>query len=202
MRCASRDQWSRRATCMRRWNVTTLCEASSAGAAWRAGAGSAPTSRRARAPSAAGRRTSSTSARSACCGNMPRRSPKSRSLRWRSDVNSPQGGRGVSKTISIVTPFFNEGSGIERYYEAMVRVMNSLRELAFEVVCVDDGSTDDTLGKLIALTQLDPRFRVIELSRNFGKEAALTAGIDMAEGDAVIPIDADLQDPPELIPAL
>lgn len=108
----------------------------------------------------------------------------------------------MSKTISIVTPFFNEGSGIERYYEAIVRSMNSLREFAFEVLCVDDGSTDDTLGKLVALTQLDARFRVIELSRNFGKEAALTAGIDMAEGDAVIPIDADLQDPPELIPAL
>src|SRR5262249_36214843 len=72
----------------------------------------------------------------------------------------------------------------------------------FEVVCVDDGSLDDTLPKLVALVERDPRFRVIELSRNFGKEAALTAGIDAASGEAVIPMDADLQDPVELIPKL
>jgi glycosyltransferase involved in cell wall biosynthesis len=75
-------------------------------------------------------------------------------------------------------------------------------EMRFEVICVDDGSSDDTLAKLIALVQRDGRFRAIELSRNFGKEAALTAGLDAARGDAVIPLDADLQDPPELIPAL
>lgn len=69
----------------------------------------------------------------------------------------------------------------------------------FEVVCVDDGSTDHTLASLILLAARDKRFRVVELSRNFGKEAALTAGIDATVGDAVIPIDSDLQDPPELI---
>jgi glycosyltransferase involved in cell wall biosynthesis len=69
----------------------------------------------------------------------------------------------------------------------------------FEVVCIDDGSRDDTLEKLISIAEKDPRFHIIELSRNFGKEAALTAGVDAATGDAVIPIDADLQDPPELI---
>jgi glycosyltransferase involved in cell wall biosynthesis len=70
------------------------------------------------------------------------------------------------------------------------------------MVCVNDGSTDDTLLQLIALHQQDPRIHVIDLSRNFGKEAALTAGLDAAQGDAAIPLDADLQDPPELIPAL
>jgi glycosyltransferase involved in cell wall biosynthesis len=72
----------------------------------------------------------------------------------------------------------------------------------FEIVCVDDGSVDRTLEALIDLVECDARFRVIELSRNFGKEAALTAGIDAAQGDAVIPIDADLQDPPEVIAEL
>jgi glycosyltransferase involved in cell wall biosynthesis len=71
--------------------------------------------------------------------------------------------------------------------------------VAWEIVCVDDGSTDGTLAALVAIASGDPRFRVIELSRNFGKEAALTAGLDAAQGDAVIPMDADLQDPPELI---
>jgi glycosyltransferase involved in cell wall biosynthesis len=67
---------------------------------------------------------------------------------------------------------------------------------------VDDGSCDDTLAKLIEIDEQDAHFRVIEFSRNFGKESALTAGIDNAKGDAVIPIDADLQDPPELIPLM
>ena len=104
--------------------------------------------------------------------------------------------------VSIVAPFFNEGEGVELFYRSMVKVFDSLPEYRFEAVCVDDGSRDDTLLKLIALVDRDPRFRAIELSRNFGKEAALTAGIETASGDAVIPIDADLQDPPELIPVL
>ena len=72
----------------------------------------------------------------------------------------------------------------------------------FEVICIDDGSTDKTLDKLLSIVKNDSRFILIELSRNFGKESALTAGIDFSSGDAVIPIDADLQDPPELIPEM
>lgn len=104
--------------------------------------------------------------------------------------------------ISIVVPFYNEGEGIDCFYQAIFPILNEVPSVDFELVCVDDGSRDDTLQKLIGLVNRDPRFRVVELSRNFGKEAALTAGIDAACGDAVIPIDADLQDPPELIPAL
>lgn len=104
--------------------------------------------------------------------------------------------------ISIVAPFFNEGDGVHLFYEAIRPMLDSMPDIDFEVVCVDDGSRDDTLAKLILVSVQDERFRVIELSRNFGKEAALTAGIDASTGDAVIPIDADLQDPPELIPKM
>lgn len=106
------------------------------------------------------------------------------------------------KLVSIVVPFYNEGEGVDGFYQAICPIFDQIPNVAFEVVCVDDGSHDETLKKLIALVDRDPRFRVVELSRNFGKEAALTAGIDAARGDAVIPIDADLQDPPELIPTL
>jgi polyisoprenyl-phosphate glycosyltransferase len=106
------------------------------------------------------------------------------------------------KLVSIVAPFYNEGEVVESFYQAIRSMLDGLPDTHFEVICVDDGSQDDTLQRLIALTNRDARFSVIELSRNFGKEAALTAGLDAAQGDAVIPIDADLQDPPELIPAL
>jgi glycosyltransferase involved in cell wall biosynthesis len=108
----------------------------------------------------------------------------------------------MSKLVSIVTPFYNEEDAVEPFYRALRPTLDQLPDLRFEVICVDDGSRDATLTKLISLADLDPCFSVIELSRNFGKEAALTAGLDAAKGDAVIPIDADLQDPPELIPAL
>lgn len=104
--------------------------------------------------------------------------------------------------ISIIVPFYNEGEGVDYFYEALCPIFSKTSEMDFEVVCIDDGSRDDTLKKLISVAEKDPRFHIIELSRNFGKEAALTAGIDAATGDAVIPIDADLQDPPELIPEM
>ncbi len=106
------------------------------------------------------------------------------------------------KLVSIVAPFFNEGDGVSAFHENICHAIAKLDDLNFEIVCVDDGSHDDTLLRLIDLVRRDKRFRVVELSRNFGKEAALTAGVDIALGDAVIPIDADLQDPPELIPVL
>jgi glycosyltransferase involved in cell wall biosynthesis len=104
--------------------------------------------------------------------------------------------------ISVVCPFHNEGSNVSVFYDAMTTQFELMPDFLFELVCVDDGSNDDTLEQLIALSDIDARIRVIELSRNFGKEAALTAGLDEAQGDAVIPIDADLQDPPELIGSL
>ena len=101
--------------------------------------------------------------------------------------------------VSVVTPFFNESEGVDYFYKEIFKSLDNLTSYDFELVCVDDGSKDNTLEKLISISERDPRVIVIELSRNFGKEAALSAGIDYAKGSCVIPIDADLQDPPELI---
>jgi polyisoprenyl-phosphate glycosyltransferase len=105
----------------------------------------------------------------------------------------------LRKRVSIIVPFYNEEAGVQVFYETLSPLMDAVNSVDFEVVCIDDGSQDATLPALVALNQRDPRYTVIELSRNFGKEAALTAGLDAATGDAVIPMDADLQDPPELI---
>lgn len=103
------------------------------------------------------------------------------------------------KLLSIVVPFHNEAAGIQAFAAALLPALEVVPDTCWEIVCIDDGSKDSTLLQLVALAQTDPRFRILEFSRNFGKEAALTAGIDAAKGEAVIPIDADLQDPPELI---
>jgi len=107
-----------------------------------------------------------------------------------------------SCSVSIIAPFFNEEDGVSTFYEELCSVIDQILDVNFEIICIDDGSTDNTLEQLLAIAENDVRFVVIELSRNFGKESALTAGLDAAKGDAVIPIDADLQDPPRLIPAM
>ncbi|MBU6504608.1 MAG: glycosyltransferase family 2 protein [Betaproteobacteria bacterium] len=104
-------------------------------------------------------------------------------------------------TLSLIIPMHNEAPNVASCYERIRTILDPLGE-SWELLCVNDGSRDDTLARLLALREQDPRVTVIDLSRNFGKEAALTAGLDQARGDAVIPMDADLQDPPELIPEL
>lgn len=106
-----------------------------------------------------------------------------------------------SVELSVVVPFHNEESNIDHLFERLFFVLNRLN-LTYEIICVDDGSKDNTLKCLIAHHQRNPAIKVVSLSRNFGKEVALTAGIDHSQGKAVIPIDADLQDPPELIEQL
>jgi glycosyltransferase involved in cell wall biosynthesis len=101
--------------------------------------------------------------------------------------------------VSIVTPFYDEGEGVKHFYQVIAQTMGNLSDFDFEIICVDDGSRDNTLEQLIEISKTDPRVTVLEFSRNFGKEPAMTAGIDAASGDCVIPIDADLQDPPALI---
>jgi len=103
--------------------------------------------------------------------------------------------------VSLVVPCHNEAGNLSALYERVLAVMEQTGK-SWELVCVNDGSKDDTLDHLLALRCKDPRVVVIDLSRNFGKEAALTAGLDHAQGDCAIPLDADLQDPPELIPEL
>ncbi|HTJ95422.1 MAG TPA: glycosyltransferase family 2 protein [Pararobbsia sp.] len=104
--------------------------------------------------------------------------------------------------LSLVVPFHNEEAVIDIFFREVTPILRSLADVDYEIVCVNDGSTDRTLEKLLLACKRDTRVRVVDLSRNFGKEAALTAGLDVASGDAVIPFDADLQDPPEVIPLL
>ena len=103
--------------------------------------------------------------------------------------------------ISIVVPLYNEEENIDYLFTRLLSVLDKL-ETSYEIVCVNDGSKDNTLKQLIDHHHQNPVIKVINLSRNFGKEIALTAGIDYANGAAIIPIDADLQDPPELIEEL
>lgn len=106
-----------------------------------------------------------------------------------------------SVELSIVVPLHNEEPNIDHLFERLSSVLNQLN-ITYEIICIDDGSTDNTLECLIDNHSRNPAIKVVSFSRNFGKEIALTAGIDHSQGKAVIPIDADLQDPPELIEQL
>jgi polyisoprenyl-phosphate glycosyltransferase len=103
--------------------------------------------------------------------------------------------------VSVVVPAFNEADGVAEFDRQLSKVRAELPE-ASEVIYVNDGSQDDTLATLRKLRDRDPTITIVNLSRNFGKEIAVTAGLDYSRGDAVIVIDADLQDPPDLIPTL
>jgi len=110
--------------------------------------------------------------------------------RRREDVQRP--------LLSVVVPMYNEEEGTELFFARLVPVLESIT-IDFEIVCVDDGSSDLTMANLMRHHGRDSRIKVLSLSRNFGKDTALSAGLDYARGQAVVPIDADLQDPPELI---
>jgi glycosyltransferase involved in cell wall biosynthesis len=108
--------------------------------------------------------------------------------------------RPADPLLSLVVPVFNEEESIDIFLDTLEPLMKR-DGLRFEIVFVNDGSRDNTLGRLLDRGAADRRLRVVNLSRNFGKEAALTAGIDHARGDVIVPMDIDLQDPPELIEA-
>ena len=109
------------------------------------------------------------------------------------------------ETISIIIPCYNEEEAIPVYYETMVRQMNEMEEqqkVQFELIFVDDGSKDHSLFEMRRLAQKDMRCRYLSFSRNFGKEAAMYAGLQAAKGDYVTVMDVDLQDPPFLLPIM
>ena len=109
--------------------------------------------------------------------------------------------------LSLIVPVKDEEQAIAPFISRVAPILDGLfaepdAELAWEILFVDDGSQDNTLAAIVQAHQRDPRVRALSLSRNFGKEAALTAGLDHCAGEAVIPIDVDLQDPPEVIGAM
>jgi polyisoprenyl-phosphate glycosyltransferase len=108
---------------------------------------------------------------------------------------------GIKPEITVVVPCFNEEAVLP---ETTSRLTAALEEigLPFEIIFVDDGSKDDTARVLADVHAADPRIRVVRLSRNFGHQVAISAGLEFAHGSAVVLIDADLQDPPEVIPEM
>lgn len=104
------------------------------------------------------------------------------------------------KLVTILVPAYNEQEVLHMLYERLKNIMDNLSSYRFEVLLVNDGSKDNTLAVMKELRNIDNRICYLNLSRNFGKETAMIAGLDYAKGDCVIIIDADLQDPPELIP--
>lgn len=112
-------------------------------------------------------------------------------------AGAPEGKR-EPRLISLIVPVFNEEDAIDGFYTTLMAVLEPLG-IELEIVFIDDGSSDGTRETLRDLNRRDRRVRVLGFTRNFGKEAALAAGIDHVRGDAVVPIDVDLQDPPELI---
>ena len=109
---------------------------------------------------------------------------------------------GKAIDISVVVPCYNEQGALPFYYDKMKEVMALLPELSFEIIIVEDGSTDGTLETAKQLAKSDDRIRYISFSRNFGKEAAMYAGLKNASGKYTAIMDADLQDPPEMLPEM
>ena len=106
------------------------------------------------------------------------------------------------KKITILVPAYNEEEALPLLYERVGKIMNDMKDYEFELLFVNDGSKDNTLNEIKKLREQDKRVSYVDFSRNFGKEIGMIAGLDYATGDCVIIMDADLQDPPELIPQM
>ena len=104
------------------------------------------------------------------------------------------------KKVSLVIPMYCEEKVVEECYKRVVNILKQLENYEYEIIFINDGSTDKTLEILQQIAENDKQVKVISFSRNFGHQAAVTAGLKEVTGDAIIIIDADLQDPPELIP--
>lgn len=121
-----------------------------------------------------------------------------REITMNSDVALLRSLNDLPKLISIICPMKNEAANLTAFLDRLIPVLQSVA-VSYEIICINDGSDDDTLSKLLKLQVTYPQLRIVDFSRNFGKEAALTCGLDLARGDIVIPMDADLQHPPETI---
>ena len=117
-----------------------------------------------------------------------------------SDSSLSEAGPEQRQLLSLIVPIYNETKLITELYSRLNPVLEGIEGMDFEVVLVDDGSSDGSWDQMAELSAADPRYRSVKLSRNFGHQVAITAGLDHAYGDAVVVIDADLQDPPEVIP--
>ncbi len=116
------------------------------------------------------------------------------------DYNQSVMGERNTRTVSVVAPCFNEAAGVAAFLDRVRQVADAHPECRFEFLFVDDGSTDGTGAALLDEMARDDRVKLVTLSRNFGHQRAISAGLDFCSGDYVIVIDADMQDPPELIP--
>lgn len=116
----------------------------------------------------------------------------------RSEGRKETNGEGAQPLLSVVVPCYNEDEVLDTFWARTSGVLAGITD-RFEVIFIDDGSRDRTVERILDLHGRDPRAKLISLSRNFGKEIAMTAGLDFASGEGVVVIDADLQDPPELI---
>lgn len=105
----------------------------------------------------------------------------------------------IQSMLSVIIPLYNEALSFAELYQRLCKAVGQITD-RYELIFVNDGSTDETLALILAAASQDPRLRYINLSRNFGHQIAVTAGLDLCQGQAVVIIDGDLQDPPELIP--
>lgn len=112
------------------------------------------------------------------------------------------GGSTVEKNISIIIPCYNEQETVNRFYEEIKKVTDEIVGYSFEFIYINDGSKDQTASLVKKLHAKDERVCLVDFSRNFGKEAAMLAGMEQAQGDAIVIMDVDLQDPPELLPKM
>ena len=104
--------------------------------------------------------------------------------------------------ITIIVPCYNEEESLPYFYKEIIKISKEMKEVDFEYLFINDGSKDKTLEKIRKLSEKDKRVRYISFSRNFGKEAAMYAGFENSTGDYVAVMDADLQDPPSLLPEM
>lgn len=108
----------------------------------------------------------------------------------------------MGKLLSVIVPCFNEAQALPLFMKELSAVCQQMKEVEFEIICIDDGSKDQTLLRIREFAKKDPAVKYISFSRNFGKESAIYAGLNKACGDYVVIIDADMQDPPNLLPEM